>query len=252
VIAAATRRWRSHDESVMSDLTPTPIVALIVHPDAKLRRLYCDALQASGYAVDEAEDGREALAKAFDRHPSFIVTGTQLAFVDGYELCRFLHGDEKTARVRIIILDGNGGERMMARAWSAGAHGVLVSPCPPETLLEELRRLSAESHGHPTQRKSLAAIREAPTPNRSATRRHQRFETTHPPLEVPALQCPSCDGRLRYERSHVGGVSDRHPEQWDRFVCPRCGTFEYRHRTRKLRSVDRPGEGDWTSKLPSQ
>jgi CheY-like chemotaxis protein len=44
----------------MSKLTPTPMLALIVHADAKLRTLSCDALQASGDAVDEAEDGREA------------------------------------------------------------------------------------------------------------------------------------------------------------------------------------------------
>lgn len=213
------------------------MLALIVHPDAKLRTLYGDALRASGYAVDEAEDGREALAKAFERRPSFIVTGTRLAFVDGYELSRFLHGDEKTARVRIIVLDG--GERMMARAWSAGADGVVVTPCPPEILLDELTRLSAESHGRPTPRGTVAETLGAPTLNRSATRKHQRFETTHPPLEAPALQCPSCDGPLRYERSHVGGVSDRNPEQWDRFMCPTCGTFEYRQRTRKLRRVDR-------------
>jgi predicted RNA-binding Zn-ribbon protein involved in translation (DUF1610 family) len=40
-----------------------------------------------------------------------------------------------------------------------------------------------------------------------------------------------------YEQSHIGGVSAKHPEQWDDFICPTCGTFEYRHRTRKLRRV---------------
>jgi CheY-like chemotaxis protein len=43
-------------------------LALIVHADATLRTQYCSALRTSGYAVVEAEDGREALAKAFDSH----------------------------------------------------------------------------------------------------------------------------------------------------------------------------------------
>ena len=69
-------------------------------------------------------------------------------------------------------------------------------------------------------------------------RAHARFETTAPPLTPPELRCPMCDRPLTYTRSHVGGVSDRHPEQWDYFTCSSsCGTFQYRHRTRKLRHV---------------
>jgi hypothetical protein len=70
----------------------------------------------------------------------------------------------------------------------------------------------------------------------SRVRAHQRFKTCRPPLAPPELVCPSCDQRLQYEWSHVGGVSDQHPEQWDEFRCIACGPFEYRHRTRKLRS----------------
>jgi hypothetical protein len=43
---------------------------------------------------------------------------------------------------------------------------------------------------------------------------------------------------LTYERSHIGGVSERNSEQWDYYECPSgCGTFQYRQRTRKLRRV---------------
>lgn len=42
---------------------------------------------------------------------------------------------------------------------------------------------------------------------------------------------------LQYERSHIGGVSHVHAEQWDDYECAACGTFQYRQRTRKLRRV---------------
>ena len=77
---------------------------------------------------------------------------------------------------------------------------------------------------------------------RSATQRrkflarsHNRHETTSPTTAAPELICPGCDQPLLYRRSHIGGVSERHPEQWDDFVCASCGAFHYRHRTRKLR-----------------
>jgi hypothetical protein len=66
----------------------------------------------------------------------------------------------------------------------------------------------------------------------------RRFDTSTPPHAVPFLVCPSCDRRLEYRKSRVGGVTSRFAEQWDEFICPAtCGTFEYRHRTRKLRPV---------------
>ena len=66
---------------------------------------------------------------------------------------------------------------------------------------------------------------------------HVRCTTTDPPTAPPALRCPKCDCALIYERSHLGGVSNRLAEQWDDYTCPACGTFEYRHRTRKLREL---------------
>jgi hypothetical protein len=72
---------------------------------------------------------------------------------------------------------------------------------------------------------------------RSLVRAHQRHETSTPPLTPPELLCPNCDRPLSYDRSHIGGVSERHQEQWDYFECGACGTFQYRQRTRKLRRL---------------
>jgi CheY-like chemotaxis protein len=67
---------------------------------------------------------------------------------------------------------------------------------------------------------------------------HRRGDTVNPPIAPPTLVCPLCDRPLMYRRSHVGGVSSKHSEQWDYFDCEAgCGTFQYRTRTRKLRKV---------------
>ena len=67
---------------------------------------------------------------------------------------------------------------------------------------------------------------------------HLRGDTTTPPERPPVLRCAFCDRELQYVRSHIGGVSSKHPEQWDYFVCSfGCGEFEYRARTRKLRKI---------------
>jgi CheY-like chemotaxis protein len=200
--------------------------------------LYRIALEAARYDVEEAEDGREALAIAFARHPAFIITETRLAFINGYELCKLVSQDEHTCDVRVIVVSGDAHPADVARAWSAGADGVVATPCLPDTLLAELEQVAAEA-GRRTRRDigKSKMLRRLTAQGRSATRMHERFDTTNPPRPPPTLQCPSCDRAIEYQRSHIGGVSDRHSEQWDYFVCTRCGTFEYRQRTRKLRRV---------------
>ncbi len=60
--------------------------------------------------------------------------------------------------------------------------------------------------------------------------------TTEPVAPAPSLVCPDCDVVLRYLRSYIGGVNPRNVEQWDYYAC-RCGEFQYRHRTRRIRKV---------------
>jgi CheY-like chemotaxis protein len=212
-------------------------LVLLVDSDADMRTRYRTALEGIGYDVDEAEDGREALAMAFSRRPSFVVTQTRLAFIDGYELCTLLRRDHETSVARIVVLSEDAHPLQVERARSVGADARLIKPCIPERLVAEIQRLDPLRGG---VRQSSGHVQSKPRASRGhppAIKAFDRFDTTHPPLMPPLLQCPSCDGPLQYRRSHVGGVSARHREQWDYFECPSCGTFQYRQRTRKLRPV---------------
>jgi two-component system, chemotaxis family, chemotaxis protein CheY len=213
----------------------TPTLVLIVDSDADIRQRHRAALEGMGYDVDEAEDGRQALAIACSRRPSFIVADTRLAFIDGYELCALLRRDRETRAARIVVFLEDAHPLRIERARSAGADAHLVKPCMPDMLVAEMQRLDLlrgeTRRSSDDERSKPAASRR----DRSATRTFTRFDTTHPPVVPPSLQCPTCDGPLRYVHSHIGGVSARHAEQWDYFACASCGRFQYRQRTRTLR-----------------
>ena len=68
------------------------------------------------------------------------------------------------------------------------------------------------------------------------TRGRRAQFTTTPEVPAPVLLCPTCDGTLQYRQTVLNGVNPI--ERWDYFGCQRCGLFEYRHRTRKLRAAD--------------
>ena len=241
-----------HNAALLCSWTQSPPLALLVDRDAGTRKMYADYLRLSACAIEEAEDGREALAKAIARSPSVIVTETRLPGINGFELCDLLRQDRSTRFIPIVIVTGDGFGGNVDLAKRVGADSVLVKPCLPETLLAEISKLLDQSFGlrergraarskmHEQIERSDRLIEQSHANMRRVTlsRAHERHDTTTPPIAPPTLVCPACDSPLRYLRSHVGGVSSRHSEQWDYFEClVGCGAFQYRQRTRKLRRV---------------
>jgi CheY-like chemotaxis protein len=233
-------------------------LVLLVDRDEDTRQMYAEFLRLGAWQVDEAGDGREALARAIARRPDVIVTETRLPGISGYDLCQLLRRDSATAGIPIVVVTADAYRADIERARAVGADAVLVKPCLPETLLSEITsivgaRNAAPAAGDrpeaapadtrspepdPERAETLAARTDVTPGKRTLKRAHRRGDTTAPPVLPPALVCPSCDQPLSYRRSHVGGVSAKYQEQWDYFVCAVCGgTYQYRARTRKLRKV---------------
>jgi CheY-like chemotaxis protein len=218
------------------------IFALLVARDEETRRLYAQYLTAHACIVEHAADGREALAKALVRHHHVVVLEPRLPGIDGYQLCGLLRRDPATESTPILVVSGDVTGSDIERAYRVGATAVLAKPCPPETLWSQICRLVGRSTDAPAAEQRATGLHPDETQSTATAKRqilshvHQRGDTTAPPTMPPALVCPVCDTPLAYQRSHIGGVSARHAEQWDYYECPiGCGTFQYRHRTRKLR-----------------
>jgi two-component system chemotaxis response regulator CheY len=209
---------------------------LVADPDDDTRLLYRDLLQSAGSDVVDAVDGRDAMVKALSVRPTLVITELRLPFFDGFALCAVLRRDSITKTVPIVVATEESRPAELDRARAAGADVVLVKPVTPESLLREINRL-LEQPPPATESPEPKATRLG-SPRRSLKKAYQRVTTTTPSIPPPDLWCPRCDRPLDYQRSFVGGVSQRQPEQWDEYGCPsKCGVFEYRHRTRKLRSA---------------
>jgi CheY-like chemotaxis protein len=208
---------------------------LVVDGDADNRELYRDSFTLEGWKVTEAWDGREALVHALTSRPSIVVTELRLPLIDGVALCEILRKDRATELVPILMVTSETRAVELARAERAGANAVLIKPSTPEVIVAEMKRL--------VQAASVAASQAppsrlpVPSGRRSLVRAHRRLSTTTPDQPPANLSCPICAQALRYQETFIGGVSSRHPERWDYYECARCGTFQYRNRTRKLRQL---------------
>jgi two-component system chemotaxis response regulator CheY len=210
-----------------------PKLALIAEPSVDTFNLYKTYLVPRRYVVEHAATGPEALAKALADPPDVMIVETQLPIIDGFALCALLREDPQTKRLPIVMIAADQRPFEFDRARRAGASAVLVKPCLPDVLFTELARLDEQ----PPRPADTHAVRSAANAHaRANSRRYERYRTTTPPQAPPALRCPQCDGALQYEDSYVGGVTQKFAEQWDQFRCASgCGTFQYRHRTRRLR-----------------
>jgi len=210
---------------------------LVADAHADTRERYTAYLRSAGAAVLEAADGRDALVKTFGSHPDAIVADSQLPFIDGLDLCRLLRVDAITARLPIVLVTANATGSNMHELWRAGADAAFTKPFSSESLLTELARLIQSDR--PTSAAGSPASANAGGDGAVLRdRRRRRLRQPQAFLAPPALRCPICDSKLQYERSHAGGIGARGAEQWDYFTCARCGSFQYRHRTRKLRRVE--------------
>ena len=119
------------------------IRVLVVDDQALVRsgfRMILDS-QMDIEVVDEAGDGREALAKARAERPDVVLMDIRMPELDGLEATRrLLAGDGAT---RVLILTTFDADEYVYEAMKAGASGFLLKDVRPEQLAEAVRVVAA-------------------------------------------------------------------------------------------------------------
>jgi two-component system chemotaxis response regulator CheY len=110
---------------------------LIVDDDASIRRLIATTLEdVSGYRLEEAADGDEAVDRALDALPEIVFLDLEMPRVDGIETCRRMRSEPTLADATIVVLTGDSGEVAERSAQAAGADLFLTKPFSPLHLLQ--------------------------------------------------------------------------------------------------------------------
>ena len=115
----------------------SPLI-LVVDDFADNREMYSQFLEFSGFKVAEAQNGHEALEKAFDLRPDLIVMDLSLPGLDGWEATRRLKADDRTRSIPIIALTGHALAGHSKGAMDAGCDAFITKPCLPERLMQEI------------------------------------------------------------------------------------------------------------------
>ena len=121
------------------------------YPDAlDIWALY---LRSLGYRVSTASDGEAALAQAERLLPDLIVLDLELPRLSGIDVAKRLRANRDTQLIPLIAATGYSHRTQLDRARDAGFDHIVIKPCDPDALVEEIERLliaTEESHGQPS------------------------------------------------------------------------------------------------------
>jgi CheY-like chemotaxis protein len=101
--------------------------------------LFQDYLQATGYQVIVARNGREALERTQEEKPDLILMDIQMPEMDGLEATRHLRADATLAPIPIITVTALAMPGDRERCLAAGANDYLSKPIQLEKLLKTIQ-----------------------------------------------------------------------------------------------------------------
>jgi DNA-binding response OmpR family regulator len=134
-------------------------VILVVDDEAKISQIVMAYLQRDGYRVLRAENGRVALDLARTEMPDLVVLDLMLPEVSGWDVCRALRRDAKTAEMPIIMLTARDEIADRIVGLELGADDYVVKPFDPKELVARVhavlrrvrdRREAASAAGSPS------------------------------------------------------------------------------------------------------
>ncbi|HVS03826.1 MAG TPA: response regulator [Thermoanaerobaculia bacterium] len=118
---------------------------LIADDNSDWRTATAQLLEAWGYEVAQAMDGKEALRKTTELKPDALLLDLMMPRESGWQLLRQLRERSEFRRLPVVLVSGWPSER--ARAQELGVQEVLAKPVEPELLRETLERLGVAPAG---------------------------------------------------------------------------------------------------------
>lgn len=127
--------------SVQKRVRPVPLV-LVVDDSNTIRTLERSILEAHGYRVILAVDGRDAWDKMATLRPDMVISDIEMPRLDGFGLLATMRGDPRLKMVPVILVSSRDAEADRQRGLALGADAYMVKTrFDQEELLRTIGRL---------------------------------------------------------------------------------------------------------------
>lgn len=111
---------------------------LVVDDEAPMRELLRQQLNAEGYIIREAKDGRDAIAEVKKQLPDLVILDVKMPEMTGFDVAAVLKHNPQSMSVPIIILSV---AEEQERGYRLGVDRYLIKPINTQELIDEVRYL---------------------------------------------------------------------------------------------------------------
>jgi DNA-binding response OmpR family regulator len=99
----------------------------------------------SGYDVEIARTGEEALAKVASFMPDLVLLDVMMPRRSGYEVCQKMREREEWRHIKIVMLSAKGREAEVSKGLSLGADAYVTKPFSNRELIARVGELLGEN-----------------------------------------------------------------------------------------------------------
>lgn len=114
---------------------------LVCDDDPLLLELLGYRLNARGYDVVTAADGRAALSQVSAERPALVVLDAMMPHTDGFEVLSRIKADPELSETLVVMLTARKSERDIVSALEKGADDYISKPFIPDELLARVAKL---------------------------------------------------------------------------------------------------------------
>ena len=127
-----------------------PVASRILTVDdmATMRKIIKSLLNQLGYTnIDEAENGKEALAKLKQNKYDLVLLDWNMPEMDGITLLQEIRKDTHLKDIPVIMVTAEAKKENVLLAIQSGANNYIVKPFTAETLKEKLEKVWQQING---------------------------------------------------------------------------------------------------------
>lgn len=122
-------------------ITRAQPLVLLAEDFEDARELYRDYLEFSGFNVQTANNGREAIDQALALQPDIILMDASMPVLDGWQATRELKAHPTTKHIPVVALTAHAFDDARRAAEDVGCDGFVTKPCLPDDLVTRVRAL---------------------------------------------------------------------------------------------------------------
>ena len=141
--------------------SPSAPVVLIVDDDPSIRLVASGALENSGFTVEEAEDGLDAIEKVEHLAPDIVLLDVVMPGLDGFSVCEELRKRTGSTHTPVLMMTGLEDVDSINQAYEKGATDFITKPINYNILVYRVRYMLRAQQNVNALRNSEARLADA-------------------------------------------------------------------------------------------